>query len=295
MKNKMLFLKGLPGSGKSTYANQYLQTNKKAVRVNKDDLRIALFSKSFKQKNEGTVIDVERQTVKFLLSKGKDVIIDNTHFNPIHEAYYRTMATEAEADFEAVFLDVPVDECIKRDNMRRLKGERFVGRDVILNMAWTNGIYRSPSNCVVSDMDGTLADCTGRRQYVRNLNNDPEFKTDWGKFFALVETDKVNEDIKAKLKQAKGTGLDVIIVSARPEYIRSKTENWLTKHEIPYDRLIMRGSSDHRPDEIVKKEMLDNFLDKSKIQDWYDDRPKVIRMLRDNGINVTDVGTGEEF
>lgn len=295
MQNKIVFLKGLPGSGKSTYANDYLKSNKKAVRVNKDDLRVALFSKSFKQKNEGTVIDAERELVKLFLSKKKDVLVDNTHFNPIHETHYRTLATELGADFEVVYLDVPVDECIRRDNIRRLKGERSVGRDVILNMAWTNNIYRSPSNCVISDMDGTLADCKDRRQYVRNLDNVPDFKPDWGKFFALVETDKVNEDVKTKLKQAKGTGLDVIIVSARPEYIRSKTESWLTRHEVPYDRLIMRGSSDHRPDEIVKKEMLDNLLDKSKIQDWYDDRPKVIRMLRENGINVTDVGDGEEF
>lgn len=295
MKNKIVFLKGLPGSGKSTFTNDLLKVNKKAVRVNKDDLRVALFSKAFKQKNEGTVIDVERQTVKFLLQKGKDVIIDNTHFNPVHETYYRQLATEVGVAFEVTFMDVPVEECIKRDNLRRLKGERAVGRDVILNMAWTNNIYRSTSNCIVTDMDGTLANCDGRRQYVRNLDNNPDFKADWGKFFALVETDKVNEDIKTKLKQAKGTGLDVIIVSARPDYIRAKTESWLTKNEIPYDRLIMRGSSDHRPDEIVKKEMLDNLLDKSKILEWYDDRPKVIRMLRDNGINVIDVGTGEEF
>ncbi len=295
MKNKITFLKGLPASGKSTFANEFLTSNKKTVRVNKDDLRVTLFSKSFKRRNEGTVIKAERELVKYLLSLKLDVIIDNTHFNPIHEEFYRQLAEAMCVNFNLVEFNTPVQECIRRDTNRRMLGERNVGRDVILNMAWTNNIYRSPNNCLVSDMDGTLADCSHRRGYVRNLDNDPNFKKDWNKFFSLIGKDTVNPIVLNKIKKAKENGLDIIIVSARPDYLRKETEAWLTVNQVPNDRIIMRDSSDSRADEITKKEMLDTLLDKSKIVEWVDDRPKVIRMLRDNGINVTDVGNGEDF
>lgn len=38
-KRELIFLKGLPASGKSTWAKEYVRSHKKALRVNKDDLR----------------------------------------------------------------------------------------------------------------------------------------------------------------------------------------------------------------------------------------------------------------
>ena len=61
----------------------------------------------------------------------KDVIVDNTHFSPIHEWRYRDLAKEHGYSFEIVrFTDVPIEECIRRDVGRR----NWVGETVIRSM-----------------------------------------------------------------------------------------------------------------------------------------------------------------
>jgi predicted kinase len=62
---------------------------------------------------------------------GLDVIIDNTHFKPEHEWRYRALAEEHGYQFEIVsFEDVPLEECIRRDEERPNR----VGESVILRM-----------------------------------------------------------------------------------------------------------------------------------------------------------------
>ena len=58
----------------------------------------------------------------------------------------------------------------------------------------------------------------------------------------------------------------------------------------------MRKSGDKRPDTDVKKEILDKyFKDKIKIFTVIDDRPSVIRMWKENKLDVIDVGDGIDF
>ena len=47
----------------------------------------------------------------------------------------------------------------------------------------------------------------------------------------------------------------------------------------------MRAGQDRREDSIIKKEILDK-MPKAKIELVLDDRPRVIRMWRDNGLEV---------
>ena len=58
----------------------------------------------------------------------------------------------------------------------------------------------------------------------------------------------------------------------------------------------MRRGTDKRPDTEVKKQILDTYFpDKSVIHTVIDDRPSVIRMWREQGLKVIDVGEGIEF
>jgi predicted kinase len=286
---------GLPGSGKSTRAKQMCRENGNLVRVNKDLLREMLLCSQWAPKKEAIVHKTATELVKLLLANGKDVVVDETSLNPIHEQNYKRIAEEAGASHEMVHIDTPVDECIRRDKEREARGERAVGKDVILNMSFQWHIYRSPKTCVVFDMDGTLANISHRLPCVRNFNNDPNWKKDWGAFFRLVHNDVLREDIFQEYVKAKGEGHDIIIVSGRPETVRKATEAWLTKHNIYPDRMIMRPASDSRDDTIIKQEIIDKYLEKSKIVKWYDDRPRVIRQVQSNGINVINVGGGVEF
>lgn len=134
---RIIFMKGLPASGKTTLGIKMLDNGEADVRVNKDDLRKMLFKNVFKDENH--VVDIERYIVRKMLGAGKTVIIDNTHFNPIHEKEYRTIALAMGAEFDMIYLDTDVDECVWRDS-RRLEG--FVGETVIRNM-WERALRKS--------------------------------------------------------------------------------------------------------------------------------------------------------
>jgi predicted kinase len=295
MKTKLIQLWGLPGSGKSTLAKKMCEADGNLVRVNKDLLREMLLCNHWVPKKEGIIQKAVNELIRMSLREGKSIIVDETSLNPVHAENYKRIAAEAGAAYELLKVETDVFECIRRDNERKARGERFVGRDVILNMAFQWGIYRSPNTGVVFDMDGTLADCSHRRHFVRNDKNDPDFKKDWRGFFVNIPSDTLRIDVYHEYIKALGEGHDILIVSGRPDNYRKQTEEWLDNHSIVHDRLIMRQASDSRPDTVVKQEIIDKYLDKSKIVKWFDDRPSIVAQVRTNGINVIDVGNGVEF
>jgi hypothetical protein len=98
------------------------------------------------------------------------------------------------------------------------------------------------------------------------------------------------------LKDAVTSNSDIVFVSGRSDKTREATTEWLNWF-IGYGdfKLIMRQSWDRRDDTVVKREMYDKYLSRMRVVRVYDDRPRVIRMWRDLGLDVVDVGTGEEF
>lgn len=291
MTGKIVVLKGLPACGKSTYAKQLLAEDPKAIRLNKDQLREMFHFGGYNGRNERYIVELEYAYVEKLVAKGLTVVVDDTNLNPIHPQYYRTIAQEHNAIFEVKEFDTPVEECIARDKVR----EKPVGEQNIINMAFKAGILKQEGPCVVFDMDGTLCTVSPERLEMIKKKGDSTDSVDWDSFFEQCDRDLPRKDIIAKMKEHADQGQEVIICSARPEDYREKTVKWLADNGATYSRLIMRRTKDHRPDTTVKKEMLQSYLDKSKIVKWYDDRQRIIKMLREQGINVEDVGSGEEY
>lgn len=56
------------------------------------------------------------------------------------------------------------------------------------------------------------------------------------------------------LRTLSKAGIQIIVVTARPEAYRLDTEWWLRRHAIPYRILRMRASSDNRPDPALRAE-----------------------------------------
>ena len=141
---KLYFLRGLPASGKTTWARGKraalnLGGEVRAVRTNKDEIRGRFRAKGIN--SESRVIRREIELVTKALKAGLDVIIDNTHFNPIHEWQYRDLAKEYGHSFEIVsFEDVPVEECIRRDRIRRnCVGENVIRKIDVYRKSWRPG------------------------------------------------------------------------------------------------------------------------------------------------------------
>jgi hypothetical protein len=85
------------------------------------------------------------------------------------------------------------------------------------------------------------------------------------------------------------------LVTGRPEHYREATLKWLNHYRVPFAPLHMRENGDHRPDDVVKEEILITHFDKERIELVIDDRPRVICMWQRHGLKVLDVGDGVEF
>lgn len=144
--------------------------------------------------------------------------------------------------------------------------------------------------CVIFDLDGTLADLRHRLHHVKGKNrNYDKFFAECGKDLPIWQTIKLARILKQN-------GQFVVIASARSDSCREETEMWLRRQGVPYDMLIMRKQGDYREDSIVKQEILGTLDYKYGYTPWIvvDDRKRVVDMWRKNGIMTLQVSDWEE-
>lgn len=284
MTQKIIFLKGLPWSWKSTFSRQYCIDNPNTVRVNKDDIRMQLHNWVFSKANELLVNEFQMSLAATALAEGKSVIVDNTHLFGTHEQDYRKLANDMDVEFEIKSFDTPISECIERDSKREWKEK--VGSKVILDMArkalitseWGQINFHKViqsfwENSYIFDIDGTLAKMEGRSPYDGSR----------------VGEDTLHVDVAGILREL-AVNNRIIICSWREDSCRQATIEWLEKYEIKYDELFMRKEGDKRNDAIIKYEILVNDIIPKYYVRWvFDDRQRVVDMYRQCGIRVYQV------
>lgn len=282
---KLTLMVGLPGSGKSTKAKEIIKASGNTVRINADLLRTMLHFDTFSGPNEGITNDVMNMVARGLLKNNINVIIDNCNLSERHRQRWSGIAQECGAKFEIVDLtNVSVDECIMRDSKR----PNPVGRHLIIMMAMQYKLLVL-DKVIICDLDGTLCDATWRQHHVRK---DPK---DWDAFYAGIPEDEPRMEVLDLIRSYKVGGHNIVFMSGRPETYRIQSECWLYKYWITNPILLMRKAHDRRPDYIVKKELMETYLIKENIVVAIEDRPSIIRMYRENGIPVIDVGNQIEF
>lgn len=272
--------KGLPASGKSTWAKE--QCKKGFKRVNKDDMRDMLDNGIWSKSNEKLIINMRNEFVAYLLEEDYNVIVDDTNLHPKHEDALRELAEQFGAKFEIKsFLGVPIKECIKRD----LNRDNSVGERVIRTMF---NQFLKPKvaqyqhrdflpYAIICDIDGTLAHMGGRLPYDHTK----------------VIEDSLDETVKDIIDHYVDE-VDIIIVSGRKDECKEDTVEWLKKHGIEYSELYMRKADDNRNDSIVKNEIFDTYIrDKYNVLFVLDDRNRVVEMWRDLGLKVLQVADGD--
>lgn len=140
------------------------------------------------------------------------------------------------------------------------------------------------------DIDGTLADVSHRVHYWRQKPKN------WKMFKSEMVNDAPIEQIVTIARVMAFAGHTVILCSGRDDDTRKWTEDWLAEHDVKFEKLYMRAANDHRGDDIVKLELLNQIVaDFGKKPDIvFDDRPRVVKMWRENGVFVADVYQGTE-
>lgn len=131
---------------------------------------------------------------------------------------------------------------------------------------------------IIVDLDGTLADIAHRRKFVEGK------KKDWKNFNKNVIKDDLNHWC-AEIIRRMISDHHVLLVSGRTDELKAETLEWLKKHEVPFTDLLMRKEKDFRDDTIVKREIYENSIRPHyEVLFVIDDRAKVVRMWRDQGL-----------
>lgn len=277
---KLLMLKGLPGSGKSTYARELVA--KGWIRVNKDDLRAMANSSKWSKANESLTISSRNHIVSMALAAGRDVVVDDTNFAVAHERTLSALAEEHKAEFSVHLVEATLEECIKRD----LQRPNSVGRKVIRDMyrqfvkpippVAANNKHLPPA--IICDIDGTLAHMAGRSPYD----------------YTKVGEDTLDKTIAGLLMHMYYTDHTIILVSGRDASCELLTRAWLEANHVVYDFLYMRAEGDTRDDRIVKKEIYDEKIaGQYYVEFVLDDRNRVVEMWREQGLKVLQVADGD--
>lgn len=289
MSQKLIMTRGLPGSGKTHWAKEYIKNAKAPTKiVCKDDLRAMLDNGAWSKDREKFINHVWILLIKEAITLGFDVIVADTNLDPKHEAKLRVLAGCFEATFEVQdFTHVPVSTCILRDAGRPNPVGPKVIKDMYcryLRINETNQpiLDSKLENCVICDLDGTLA--------LMGNNRGP---FDWNK----VDQDVVNWRLLRVIEslisgeQERGNAVSLILLSGRDGICKDLTIKWLKTNKIGYDSLFMRSPGDNRPDDIIKEELYNTHIkDKYNVLAVFDDRMRVAVLWHKLGLLLLKVG-----
>ena len=292
---KVKFLIGIQGSGKSTWANNFVRNNTNWVILNRDTFRKMLTSMWICEPNiEEMISKMINDALITCLKFKQNVIVDNTN---LKDEFITPLVdlVSAYADVEFQIFDLSVDKAIERDSARdkqvgvvRIK-KMFNQYKILLEnfnfthrkkksrvFSYESGWDKNLQNAAIFDIDGTLAHMNGRRG-----------PFDWEK----VDVDSLDPHLARMVKLHKAYGDIIILLSGRDDTSENLTKQWLDFYEVPYDIILMRKAEDFRKDAIVKKEIYENHvIGKYNIVAIYDDRTQVVEALRNElGLKVFQV------
>lgn len=129
---KIVLCRGIQGSGKTTWAKQWvLEDPEHRVRFNNDDIRNML-GKYWVTSREHLVSDIKKDFMVSAMEFGYDIVVDNINFNPKEIEYYENLVDSTLGYMNCYSLEykdffIPLEVCIERDSKR----ENPIGEEVI--------------------------------------------------------------------------------------------------------------------------------------------------------------------
>lgn len=144
----------------------------------------------------------------------------------------------------------------------------------------------------IFDLDGTLADIRHRLHYIERAPKRYDL------FFEACVDDKPNLPVTRILDTLQWEN-EILIFSGRSEVVRSKTIRWLYSHTNLSQAQVrvglrMRASGDYTPDHELKRKWLHEMSQeqRSRIVGVFDDRDRLVRMWREEGLTCFQVAEG---
>ena len=142
-----------------------------------------------------------------------------------------------------------------------------------------------PGPCGVVDIDGVIADAVHRQHFLQG-------RKQWGRFFEAAGGDDLIDEV-AELLPLLRHDLAIVLLTARPESIFETTHDWLLRHDVRWDLLIMRGFGDYAPSPEVKRAELRELRAAGfDPRLALDDDPRNVAMFRAEGVPCLEIPSG---
>ena len=298
MNKKLILTRGIQGSGKSTWARQWVEEDpENRVRINNDDIRNML-GKYWVTSRENLVSSIKENMAEEAISRGYDIVVDNMNLYPKEVLFWKRMIEDANMDpdgykYEIEFKDffIPLEECIRRDAMR----PNPIGEKVIRETwkrykhfiqtseveRYVNNLrkYTGKPKCIVIDMDSTMCFNTTKRPWFGDgaaegmLNDVPN--TGMCDMIRKLQEDFV-----------------IVVATGRDTTQEAVTKEWLAKQGINPDEFYFRTNGDFRKGVVVKKEQIEKILETYDIVSIFEDCEPIVQMYREMGLTVLQPNKG---
>ena len=290
--SKLVIMRGLPGSGKSTWAKAWVNEDPiNRVRLNWDDMRNMMGPYwVLERENTNVLKELREKFLTHMMERNWDIVCDNMNLNPKEIEFYKNIVEEFNKDGHSYTIEfkdffIPVEECIRRDAMRANPiGEKTIKSlfhkymPLIVGSEHRKKIESQPTyrankpDCIIVDMDGTLA-----------------FNLSGRNFFDDIDMIKYDTPLLATvsiLRAMKMTGTcNIFIVTGRSEKSREATENWLTENNIPFDKVFMREEGDFSHSNDFKQKVYEeNIKNNYNVLFVLDDDTKCMKMYQEQGL-----------
>ncbi len=297
-KKKLILTRGIQGSGKTTWARQWIEEDpKNRVRINNDDIRNML-GKYWVVEREPLVSEMKQYLTQAAMDRGYDIVIDNMNLNPKEVKFWEKVVELNNEDpdgykYEIEFKDffISLEECIRRDAMRPNPiGEKviretwkrykhFIQTSQVENYVNNLRKYTGKPKCVVIDMDSTMCFNTTKRPWFGDGAAE-------GMINDVPNTGMC--DMIRKLQE----DFVIVVATGRDTTQEAVTKEWLAKQGINADEFYFRTNKDYRKGVVVKKEQIEAILEKYDIVAIFDDCEPIVDMYREMGLTVLQPNKG---
>lgn len=133
---------------------------------------------------------------------------------------------------------------------------------------------------ILVDIDHTLSDAAWRDGMERGG------KEGWEEYYKAGDKDEPHGKMVDFINSLHDFGYNIVAVTGRPEKWRSATTNWLVRHGVMVDEILMRPENNFKTSPLVKIELVrERFSSlKREVLLIIDDREDIINMFKANGI-----------
>lgn len=264
----IMVLIGPSGAGKTTFAKNHIKNNPGWVRVSRDDIRSSMtgnfeFGSYFQQNNyelEKHVTQLQMDQIRYWVSKGVNVIVDNPHlkthylhvykdhfgyltdimFVPIRNADPETCKKriiEREGDVNVDYIDrhfVSFRQVLQEAAplLDRTIAQKNHQKDLLYALN-----HETDQQCVIVDLDDGLLGMPGVDDG-KSIIGSP--------VHVILDALKLTEDQPT-----------VIYITGKEDVWRRDMVAWLRQNGLPWDNLLyMRKAGDIRSDIAIKQQMV---------------------------------------